>query len=243
MRASISFLLAAALAVSLAFHARALFLHPSPAPRPAATAAVTASPPAGDCEERLGRCESRSWDLLRKALSAPAPETRDSGAARPLPPAPAPPSARAAREAALCRKAKESLREGWERDREKIVSGMTKGLADRDEQDAAFQREVAELRDMAGVDPANVAELERDYRDARFARIDAAQTALAADPPDLGAVTEAARALFADEDRLAEQFGGAAGRDAYQEEQRDGRVMTLALLVTLAGKDFEEALR
>jgi hypothetical protein len=69
----------------------------------------------------------------------------------------------------------------------------------------------------------------------------AARAALSADPPDWSAVRAAARGLFADEDALADQFGGEPGRLAVRADGLDGRSTIMALIAALAGEACDDA--
>jgi hypothetical protein len=53
---------------------------------------------------------------------------------------------------------------------------------------------------------------------------------------------DSARGLFADEDALLERVGGAAARDAWRAEQLDGRTVLMALVATMADRDWEESI-
>src|SRR5690242_7722130 len=111
--------LAALLLASLAVNVRLWTTRgavPAGSPRPPASA--SAPPPAdpASCERRLEACHKQSWQIAQRVITADHPP-------RPSSPSPSVPhgSDRAAQESALCTRAKTSLKETWQRDRDAIA--------------------------------------------------------------------------------------------------------------------------
>jgi hypothetical protein len=246
--AGLALLLAASLALNLVLLRRLATPAPAPAsPAPASTARASPRAPAppaslpaetAACADRLAACEARSWDLVRQAVTS---DPRRRGAGQPAPRvAGTGPDAQAE---ALCAKAQASLRETWERDRDKIATSLVTGFADPEEQERNTRSEVARMRATLGLGDREAEALLADYREKRLARIAAAQAALAREPRDLDGLLAAARGLYADEDAILERIAGAAGREAWREEQLEGRTVILAIAAAMAGKDWEGAIR
>jgi hypothetical protein len=237
--------LAVLLLASLALNARLLTRRPAPppaaAPCPACAPAAVAAPPRVDataCERRLEACEGQGWALVAGAIAADrAP--RKGGPA----PSDAQASTPAAQSAALCAKAEASLRETWQRDREKTVTNLIQSLGDREEQERNVGREVVRMRDVVGLGDRETAALEAAYRERRLARVATARAALMREPRDLGTLLEEARGLFADEDALLAKVGGAQARDTWRAEQVEGRTVFLAIAAALADREWDEGIR
>lgn len=243
MRSRLTYGLAALLAASLALHARLLFVRPSPPPAarpcPPCERAPAACPPATPtCERRLEECQQQGWSLVLRAIAhdrAPAKHAERGGSPEDSGPA--------AQAEALCDRAKASLRETWQRDRDKIADSLVVSLADTAEQERNVAREVESMREVAGLDERETVELTRAYRERRLARLADAQAALAREPRDIAAVMDAARGLFADEDALLMKVGGSRARDAWRAHQLDGRTVVLAIGAAMADQDWEESIR
>jgi hypothetical protein len=204
---------------------------------PAAAAAsrrVDATP----CEQRLRGCEQRSWDIVQRVIAADrAPKPASPAEAMPISPD------RAAQEAALCTKAKESLRETWLHDRDNFASNLKRSLADAEEQERDAAKEAAKMAEVARLDDRAAAEVARGYRAKRLARVAQARAALEREPQDFAGLLDEARGLFADEDALLEQAGGPAAREAWRAEQLEGRTVILALVAATADLDWDESIR
>jgi hypothetical protein len=239
--AALVVLLLASLALNVRLLTRRAAPPPAVAPCPSCAPAVVAVTPRAEpagCESRLDACQRQGWDLVVKSIAADrAP--RQAGAA----PSGALASAPAAQSAALCAKAEASLRETWQRDREKLAAGLVQSLGDREEQERNVAREVARMRDTVGLGDRETAALEAAYRERRLARVAAARAALMRDPRVLGALLEEARGLFADEDALLAKAGGPQARDTWRAEQVEGRTVLLAIAAAMADRDWEDAIR
>jgi len=238
--------LAVLLLASAALNARLLMKRPSPTPAAAPACApcapVAQAPPARPeptpCERRLEECQGQGWALVARAIAADRAPRRGAPAA-----SDAQASTPAAQSAALCSRAEASLRETWQRDREKTVANLIQSLGDREEQDRNVGREVVRMRDTVGLGDRETAALEAAYRERRLARVATARAALAREPRDLGALLEEARGLFADEDALLAKIGGAQARDTWRAEQVEGRTVFLAIAAALADRAWDDAIR
>jgi hypothetical protein len=210
------------------------------APKPSASAQASASPaePAADgsCERRLAACQKQSWEIARKVIAgepqAPSPARVLRGETGPE-----------AQGEALCDKAKVALRETWARDRLLLVANLARSMADPEELERNITREAAEMREAAGLSQGEGAQLERAYRGIRTARVATVREALGKQPPDLPAVLDATRGLFADQDALVLRIGGAASREALRQHGMESRTVLLALLATVADKDWEDSIQ
>jgi hypothetical protein len=184
MRSPTTYGLAVLLLASLAFNVRLWTARDGPrddrARVPTGTALVAL--PRVDstpCERRLQACEQRSWEIARQVIAAdraPGSTGSTDGAARG--------SEHPAQTAALCAKAEQNLRETWQRDRDKIAWSLAQSLADKDEQERNVVKEAARMRDVAGLDDREAAEVARAYREKRLARVADAQVTLGREPQD-----------------------------------------------------------
>ena len=203
-------------------------------------APATAQADASACVRELEACQRRGWEVaLRKIGEQHASEKRAQADAS------APPSAAAsaAQSASLCNVAQAHLREQWRRDRDMLTAVLVRDLADPAEQERAVARDVEAMRKTVGLAGRDGEVFERAYRDTRQARVAEARAAMARNPPDLGAAFEAARALYADEDKLIAQRIGPAARDAWRAQQVDTRTTMLAILASMSDRDWDESIR
>ncbi|APR81593.1 Hypothetical protein A7982_06942 [Minicystis rosea] len=211
--------------------------------RPAATEApaapaATARADNGACQRELEACQRRGWEVaLRKIGEQHAEEKR--------PQTPAKPGAAGstAQASALCRAAETHLRETWRRDRELLTNVLAHDLGDPAEQERAVARDVEAMRKAVGLAGRDGEVFERAYRDKRQARVTEARTAMARNPPDLGAAFDAARALYADEDALIAERVSPAARDTWRAQQVDTRTTMLAILASMADRDWDDSIR
>jgi hypothetical protein len=239
MRTSATYGLAVLLLASLGLNVRLWApLAATSKKSPTASASAPASPAdPGTCERRLEVCLRQSWQTVQRVIVAEHPR-------RPAPgPAPATGgSNRAAQALALCTRAKQSLKETWQRDRDAIAFGLATSLADKDEQERVVVHVAEQMRDVIGLAPRDAAAVESAYRERRLARVAEAQAAFGRQPPDYPAVLDAAKGLLADEDKILEKVAGAGGRDAWRADQVEGRSTILALVATLADEDWDDSI-
>jgi hypothetical protein len=133
-----------------------------------------------------------------------------------------------------CTLAEQRAREGWRRDRESITQSLKHSLADSAVQEKNTADTGVELAGLVDVPARAREDFQRRYRERRLQRVASAVTALDAAPPDYGALLAAAEGLFADEDALAREFGGDAGRDRVRAAWLEGRTSFLAVAAALA---------
>ena len=242
MRSPTTYGLAALLLASLALNVRFWTTRGVPGTKPPRAAASAQETPVRDepgaCEKRLQTCEQRSWAIARRAMAAEAAPKPEATAAPTT--APKEPVTQAS---ALCAKAEQHLRESWQRDKDKIVFGLSHYLADKDEQERSIARDVAKMKDVAGLDDRQAAEVARAYHERRLAQVAEAQAALAKDPQDFPALLDSARRLLADEDTMLERVGGPGAREAWRADQVETRTVIMALVASLADKDWDESIR
>ena len=99
------------------------------------------------------------------------------------------------------------------------------------------------MREVAGLDDREAGEVARAYRERRLAQVAEAQAALGKDPQDFPALLDSARRLLADEDAILERVGGSGARDAWRTDQLETRTVILALVASMADKDWDEDIR
>lgn len=200
-----------------------------------------------ECKLKLARCQDRAWEVVQRAMAS-TPKAASSSSASPPTNAPADMKSEqqdvdtVRQRDVLAAKAMDALRDNWLKDRDKITKDLARSLGDADEQ-ARHTKEVTEGMVRAlDMDDAHAAQFRDEYEKLRNSRIQTAVTALGKDPPDFEAVIGSARSLFADEDALAERYGGDAGRRAIRSSTMEGRTVILALLATLGDRPMDEAI-
>ncbi len=233
--------LGCALVVSVAFNVRSLVKGDPkpPAPKPCPTATVDETDSAAELaslQRRLDSCEKRGRDAARKAASA-------DSSAKPVAAAPGGEKQPPTQMETLCEKAKRTLREDWERDKDKIVAGLNKSLADKSEQDKVIAFDLLRMQAVTGMSESTRSEMEKAYGDARRARVASSAAALAKNPPDYAALLNEGRGLISDEDTLMKRIAGPAAAESWRNEQTGSRTVLLALLATLAGQDWDESIK
>jgi hypothetical protein len=233
--------LAVLLLASLALNARLWTARGAPAEgrgKTVASAQVAVQEEPSGCERRLQTCEQRSWTLAQRMIAA-ASEPRPAGTAAPATGASDP----AAQASALCSKAEEHLRDSWKRDKDKIAWGLKHYVSDKDEQERSVARDVAKMREVAGLDDREAGEVARALRERRAAQVAEADAALGKTPPDFSTLFDSTRKLLADEDAIVARVSGPGARDAWRSDQLDSRTVLLALVASMAGKDWDEDIR
>lgn len=214
---------------------------PPKAPRPTPSAEPSAAPRAGDdtCERRLAACQRQGWEIARRVIAGEQQQPAAPQQPRLLHGETGP----EAQSETLCDKAKGALRDTWLRDREMLVAGLAHTMGDPDDLERNITKESAEMRDAAGLGEQEGRELERAYRGMRTARVAAAREALSKQPPDLPAVLDSARGLFADQDALVQRIGGASARESLRQHGMESRTLILAILATVADKEWDESIQ
>ncbi len=104
-------------------------------------------------------------------------------------------------------------------------------------------RDAEKLGAEIGLDPAAQKALTDAYLPLRQARIADAAAAMQSEPPDYGAVLDAAHGLLSDEDALVGRMYGDDAQQKMQASELRGRTSLLAILATLAGRSWDEAVR
>jgi hypothetical protein len=213
------------------------------APAPPSTA-TPASPTPEDpgCEEQLDAChrtaEGLAVGLWRSAWKDPPP-----GAAPP-PPLPAAPGRANAplMSEALCRIARDKLREQWLEQRESIASAIARDLPDENKQRADAQRDAERASDALGLSARERRAFEQDYVDLRRARMVDLAASATATPANWPGLLDGARSMFDEEDALVARDLGADAASRYRESEREGRLTILSALATYADVDWDEAM-
>jgi hypothetical protein len=242
MRSPTTYGLVVLLLASLGLNARLWTTRGASPPVKGRTPATSASAPSSraepdTCERRLQACQMQSWQIAQRVIAADHPP-RPAGTAAPTTGG----SDHPAQASALCNRAKQSLKETWQRDRDAIAFGLAQSLVDKEEQERNVVANAAKMAEVAGLDKREAAAVETAYREKRLARVAQAQSALGKQPPDFNAMLDAARGLLADEDSILEKVSGSGASDAWRADQVEGRSTILALVATLADKDWDESI-
>ncbi len=216
MASSTTYALGALLVASVGFNVRLYTKAPEKAPAPAHTAEPAEAAPRSDgtCERRLAACQQQAWAIAARALGGnQAPKDDPAPVKAPVPEVEAGVDASGAEAQAstLCATAENALREQWQRDGFFIAANLKQSFNNPDEQEQNLNRTLADMRDVAGLDPQQAASLEAAYRDKRAAAVASARAAFDKDPPDMGAVVDAARSAFSDEDESSIGSQGTRG--------------------------------
>jgi hypothetical protein len=232
------FVLAAALDAYLAVRLRRAEAHPAPAPAPAPTA-VAAAPACDAVRAELNRCRGDTWSLLARAVEAErrSPRTTERPA-----PAPSGSATREQQRRTLCDLAEEELRQKWEGQRDDLTRSLRRDLRDQDEQQKQALKDAEKLASEIGVDPAAQQALADAYLPMRRARIAAAADALDADPPDYGAVLDAAQGLYADEDAVVGRLYGEDAKQRVRAAEIRSRTAIVAIAASMAGAPWDDSI-
>lgn len=214
---------------------------PPPAP-PAATTLERAGDPA--CDEELDMCRRTTQGLAvglwRSAWNdAPRPEP-SAAPPSPLPspgPAKTPPTGDA-----LCRLARDKLREQWLEQRESITSAVARDLPDEDKQRADARRDAQQASEKLGVSGRERRTFEEDYVNLRQARMADLASSAVATPPNWPRLLDGARSMFDEEDALVARDLDPDAASRYRESERDGRLTILSILATYADVDWDDAM-
>jgi hypothetical protein len=138
----------------------------------------------------------------------------------------------------LCTLAEQDLRRNINKDRDDVIAALRKSFAKADKQDADAREEGEKQAATIGLSGDAEERYLAAYREKRLARIASARSAIDGDPPDYQGLMNAAIGLYADEDALAQRFGGDAGRDRLRAAELEGRVSILAIVAAYADVPF-----
>jgi hypothetical protein len=81
-------------------------------------------------------------------------------------------------------------REDWLKDRERITADVVRDLSNEDKQRRELEKDVREYSQVLGLDPAEQAQLAREYGPIRAARLAAILQAMQSSPPDYAQARE-----------------------------------------------------
>jgi hypothetical protein len=196
------------------------------------------------CEDELQDCRTASWRAVAAAMERRAADVlADGDEAADDEEAPGALSATPElQQEALDQIAREHLRRHWESAEEELLGVVQRDLSDPGKQKQDLERDVGQLTGVLGLGDDRAGEFGDEYARLRAARIAKARAAVENDPPDWRGVAAAAKGLFADEDTLAERFGGAEGRARVRLSQLDKRTALLGVLATLAGDPWDDGI-
>jgi hypothetical protein len=214
---------------------------------PPSTPAPRREPAAGSsrtCEGRLAACRSgssRIEDVLgRLSLAGPSRRTAPDASARSPGGATDGPEAQ---DEVLCHIARRTAQETWFAQRDAITRSLRRSLGNIEEQERNVRDGAARFAAAVGLDPRRASELESRYRPLRLGRVKRIEELVAAkDPPDYPAVLAEARALFGEEDALAQELFGAEASARLRTGELEGRTAIVAILTALSGRVLDEAL-
>jgi hypothetical protein len=237
--------LGALLVASVGLNVRQYTHKAAPAPHPAPSASASETAPRSDdtCERRLAACQRQSWEIAARAMNHDPPKDDPAPVQAPPMEAGVDASGPEAQASALCAKAENALRDEWRRNGFFIAMNLKRSFNDPDEQERNLSQTLDAMKDVAGLDQQEAASLEAAYRDKRAAAVASARDAFDKDPPDMGAVVDAAKSVFSDEDALLGRIAGDSGRDAWRAHELENRTTLLALFASLSGKDWDDSIR
>ncbi|MDD5309067.1 MAG: hypothetical protein PHU25_17275 [Deltaproteobacteria bacterium] len=144
-------------------------------------------------------------------------------------------------EETLCRVARNALKDDWLGKRQEIVQGVRKDLADPVEQERNVRANTIKFARILKLEGKDMARLEQRYRGIRLARVQQIRAAIEDEPVNLEAMLDETRGLFTDEDRLIAELFGKDAAATLNAAEREGRVIVLIIIGTLAGIPWEEA--
>jgi hypothetical protein len=235
--------LVAALVTAASLAANAYLLLRPRAP-PAAKTPVTSGDRAADpaCGEELDTCRRTAQGLavgLWRSSGNDAPRPEPSAA--PPAPLPSPPPVKLTGDA-LCRLARDKLREQWLEQRESIASAIARDLPDKDKQRADARRDAQQASEALGVSGRERRAFEEDYVNLRQARMADLASYAVETPPDWPALLDGVRVMFDEEDALVARDLGPDAASRYRQSEREGRLTILSAAATYADVDWDEAM-
>jgi hypothetical protein len=220
---------------------------PLPPSMPGLNAAPTAAAPETEsCHTELERCQEARWALALKAMatpSAPSPPAGEAPVASASADAPraAPTSTTGPtqQDEALTRLAREGLRAYLRSTKDLAVPVLTRDLHDATKQQAFLRLDLDAMTKAANLGSSDSDRLERDYMQARAARIGALREALGQQPPDLAAALAATKGLYADEDAMMARYGGDAAREKWRADSLLKRTAILASFASFGDRPWD----
>ena len=234
----------AALVTAASLAANAYLLVRLRAPPPATALVTPREPVCRDpaCDEELDACHRTAQGLavgLWRSSRSDAPRPEPSAA--PPPPRPSPQPAKLTGDA-LCRLARDRLRDQWLEKRESIASDIARDLPDVDKQRADARRDAQQASEALGVSGRERRAFEEDYVNLRQARMADLASYAVETPPDWLALLDGARLMFDEEDALVARELGSDAASRYRQSEREGRLTILSAAATYADVDWDEAM-
>jgi hypothetical protein len=196
------------------------------------------------CEAKLDKCRNASFAAVAQAIQkragavAALDEAPPDGEGAKVVPAADP----AMQQDALCQIAREHLRRHWEGAEDDILQVVRRDLTDPGKQRDDLERDVGVFTGVLALSGDDAARFGEAYAAARAKHVDVARAAIVDEPPDWGAVLDAAKALYIAEDALAKEWGGADGRDRLRLSQVEKRTAILAILATYDGRAWQDGI-
>jgi hypothetical protein len=134
------------------------------------------------------------------------------------------------------------MREEWKKEGDKVIGNLTRSLRDEAEEAKTVGERASDMRKVLGLGDWEGERLASAYAEIRHNRATQALAGLEADPPDLDALFDAAKGLFADEDALARSWRGDAGARKWRAAELGSRTTIVAFLASVADRDWDDDL-
>jgi hypothetical protein len=194
------------------------------------------------CPQELKRCEATAWRMVAETIrlrESKAAQER-SGDARASTSSAIEPSTNDEQTRFRRKLAVEHLQRQWLRDRDKIVAGVAKDLADAPKQAHKVRTEVERFSKALGLSSPEEALLLERYEPIRRDHLERLRRALVAEPPDYVEALQVLRGLYRAEDRLVFDIFGVEAKKRLRASELRSRTAILAIAGTFAGLDWDD---
>jgi hypothetical protein len=189
------------------------------------------------CHADLVACRRAFAALPRPPEVAPAP----TQLLPPSMPAPQAPRLEGSREA-LCRVARDKLREQWLEKRGIISLALAHDLPDTVKQKGDAERDAERAADALGLKGAGRRGFEDDFVELRRQRMVDMASASQTNPIDWSRILTDTQSLFEGEDALVQRELGGEAAAKYKDTATDGRLTILTILATYADVDWDQTM-
>jgi hypothetical protein len=204
------------------------------------------APHAGRNEESCDPACSAELETCRRAASGLAlglwgMKVSPSASAQ-APPPESPPPVGESRSAAICRIARDKMKQQWLEKKSEIAAGLARDLPDEAKQRAEAQRDADHAADVLGLEGRARRGFEEDFVDGRARQMAGLAILAQATPVDWSKLLAGARSLLGAEDALVEGQLGSDALARYRAAEMDGRITILSILATYANVDWDETI-
>jgi len=202
-------------------------------------AAPPLAPQESGLRSELDRCRSERLSGLERALRRTVLVAPSSPGADLSLPAPPPAPARVTPELqhdALCVIALDHLHRQWEQSHDALFEVVRRDLLDPAKRAETLRRDLDQWAAAMQLTPTQRDQLTTRYQPLRDARLDAAAAAASVSPPDFGAILEAMRGLFSDEDAVVRSMFGGEAVEHLRAAELEKRTAVLAIVSALGNQ-------